>query len=497
MRLERYSSNLGRLIESPADGVCGRSRLKGYGEPVRETEIRHRSRTRVLCAAAHEAARSHCVDTVRALVAAMAALRAIRSRVKARPNRLRRRVSAPAYLPALSKIRRFQPHKRLIRIGLFALVWGLSFEAAADKYALLIGVSTYDYAAVKTGVIPLNYPSFDVEALEISLRDKGYKVIPLIDDNARRQHILTAFMKLRDEVKPDDLFLLFFAGHGLRDSAIEQTYWLTYDTKLDLLDNNGIRLSHLMDYVEDIKAGKKLILLDHCFSGDVVFDGTQPGEARRAAGAAPRIVREGTRGVVPIEDIETVVDRGDGGMIVLAAARNEAYEHAEYGNGLLTEAGLGAIESRDADSGTRDGKLSVYELTSYVRDRLKELSQRIGVTQEPVLKVNAQDVDQWILLDLPAVGPTPQELRQQYRQRLAKWATQAPPWIEMSVKLAAYGVLQRWVDSVQANRPLAIKDEIAVRVLRDNMDALEIEDVPEASVAEAVNNELKLVLEIQ
>jgi hypothetical protein len=304
-------------------------------------------------------------------------------------------------------------------------------------------------------------------------------------------------MKLRDDVKPDDLFLLFFAGHGLRDSAIDQTYWLTYDTKLDLLDNNGIRLSHLMDYVDDIKAGKKLILLDHCFSGDVVFDGAQSGETRRVAEGAPRIVREGNRGLIPVDDINTVVNRGNDGMIVLAAARNEAYENAEYGNGLLTEAVLGAIESRDADSGTKDGKLSVYELTSYVRSKIKELSQRIGVRQEPVLKMNAQNVDQWILLDLPPVGPTPQQLTQVYKQRLSNWALQTPPWIEKNVKFAAYGVLQRWVDGVQANRPLAIKDEKAVRVLRDNMDALEKEGVPEASVAEAVNNELKLVLEIQ
>ena len=186
-------------------------------------------------------------------------------------------------------------------------VWGVAREAAGQpaapkKYALLIGMNTYSNGFI-TGKVPeLKWAVDDAKALAAALTDLGYDTTVIPKTEATRRRIIEALNYFATKATENDSFILYYAGHGVRNKIInEQTYWLTWDSELEALDPSGLRLSHLFDYVKDIKAKRKLILLDHCFAGDLVRDlsSPSPAAAPSAAGPAPALppaATDGSRG---------------------------------------------------------------------------------------------------------------------------------------------------------------------------------------------------------
>jgi hypothetical protein len=115
----------------------------------------------------------------------------------------------------------------------------------------------------------------------------------LTESAAGRADVIRELNWYARKLDSDDEFVLFYSGHGVRNPEINtQGYWVTYGAGISTLDATAIRLSHLMDYVREIKAGKKLVLLDHCFSGDVV---STPTIAAGPAAPAPAPAAGGWR----------------------------------------------------------------------------------------------------------------------------------------------------------------------------------------------------------
>jgi uncharacterized caspase-like protein len=165
----------------------------------------------------------------------------------------------------------------------------------------------------------------------------------------------------------------------------DKTYWLTYDAEVTRLDINGIRLEHLMDYVQDIKAKRKLILLDHCFSGDIIpalfgqgeTRGATPAPDTTAAGAPLSSLENNVtlqRGIVPANFTQQLQSRA-AGMVVIAAAHNQALESERLGHGIFTAALLKALKSRQADSINVDARLSIEELKNYLYKEVPRLAR--------------------------------------------------------------------------------------------------------------------------
>src|SRR5437899_2791373 len=272
------------------------------------------------------------------------------------------------------------------------------------KFALLIGVNDYRHPAQ---IPSLDYAVNDVTALAKELRDnQHYDVTVVWKDDAIRATIVDELYKFALRLRESDTFLLYFAGHGVRNTVLNQkTYWLTYDAHLDTLDSQGIRLEHLLDYVRDIKARKKLIILDHCFSGDVVTSlagigsattdsaaattttppaSPPPAEAAATAsangGSAPgrdpqtgALRIEAGRYVIPVNEYQQQIHL-DGGLIIIAAARGLAYELKSQEHGAFTAALLDACHSRAADK-NNDAKLSLDELMRFAKIRLQDYAR--------------------------------------------------------------------------------------------------------------------------
>src|SRR5512147_3338994 len=115
------------------------------------------------------------------------------------------------------------------------------------KLALIIGNSHYQ----DPNLAKLVAPTEDVNDLAVVLRDPAIggfdQVVTLIDetDAAIRLSIEDFFA----EKKPDDLLVLYFSGHGVRDEQ-GRLYLAVQSTRLDRLRATAISSDYIRDAMD-------------------------------------------------------------------------------------------------------------------------------------------------------------------------------------------------------------------------------------------------------
>jgi uncharacterized caspase-like protein len=243
-------------------------------------------------------------------------------------------------------------------------------ETAANNavcHIFAIGIDKY-----KNSQLTLNYAREDAESFVkvISKNSKGlFKdvvVHTLYDQAATRKNILDTLRALSQKVSMNDVFVLFYAGHGGMND--EQFYFIpTECTRLyedNTLQRSAINAKEIQDRLKDIKALKQIIIMDACHSG----------------GAVEMIAMRGS-----LEEKAMAQLSRSAGIHVLASAGTEqgAKEISELQHGLFTYVLLKAL-SGEADGSPKDGKITIYELKSYLDDQVPELNrQQKGKVQYP------------------------------------------------------------------------------------------------------------------
>jgi uncharacterized caspase-like protein len=338
--------------------------------------------------------------------------------------------------------------------------------AHAENYALIIGVNTYPNATAD--LKPLVYAEKDASDLQTALLGRGFKrdnVVVLAGDRARKTDILRvlrAFARNPD-IDRDDQFVVFFSGHGLLDTVTGKTFWMAHDTSVDMIEDYGIRLEHLLDYVNDVKAGRKLLLLDHCFSGQIVNRRRTPtsggltavSATPTATGRDPAITSSVEKSPVPLTTIKDTLSHRASGLAVLAAAYDTAFEVDNLGNGVFTKALLEALESLDADKQPADGKLSIDELKLHVNARVPILAQKANRQQFVADEVAATGSSEWIVVGSLPVGSL-QAAKDELDAAMAvltNW--EFNQWIKPISKRDCKTAYQAQVASIETSTPLA------------------------------------------
>lgn len=135
------------------------------------------------------------------------------------------------------------------------------------KVALLIGVSQYG-----AGFNQLPAATKDVEEMQRVLQhpDMGdfKEVKSLIDPDP--QEMGTAIENLFGGGSRDDLLLLFFSGHGIKDES-GNLYLATRTTRKNerggLIRSTAISARFIQEIMSDSRARRQVVILDCCFSG--------------------------------------------------------------------------------------------------------------------------------------------------------------------------------------------------------------------------------------
>ncbi len=248
-------------------------------------------------------------------------------------------------------------------------------SATADLYILAIGINKY-----KNSIYNLNFGRHDAESFSKSMVTKGRNIFQNIfkkeiyDEVAVKPVIENEIKRVMSEARPEDVFVFYYAGHGVMSTETEGSnadfFLVLHDiTQLygrdDLLKEKGISSAHLKEWLKLIPAQKQLIILDACQAGGAVETFARRGAAEQKAIA--QLARST-------------------GIIILASSGTKQYasEFQELGHGLFTYALLQAISGKADGGNPSDGKITVKEVESYINDQVPELSRHYrGSIQYP------------------------------------------------------------------------------------------------------------------
>lgn len=340
----------------------------------------------------------------------------------------------------------------LRRLALLAALFPVIGQAALaqERHALLIGLNDYLYQGFE--VQELKYAIDDVNELKEVLEEKhDFRVVPLRNDDAERGDIIAQLGRYARILDEDDTFLLYFAGHGVRNALTNsETYWLSYDAQPSSIEVYGIRVRHLLDYLKDIKASRKIILLDHCFSGDIVSLADTLGGARGGGevGALEAGARAGdagaslTRGAFSRDNFRDEIQTSSQGILIVAAARGESYELDDLKHGLFTHVLLNALKNGDGDDND-DGQLSVGELKAHLVGELRRVSEtRIDLPTQEAIEYSRGINFEGPVFTVPRDAGATEAAAARYRTELAQWEQQG--LIDLNLKLRSMDAVDAW-----------------------------------------------------
>jgi hypothetical protein len=126
----------------------------------------------------------------------------------------------------------------------------------ASRIALVIGNGNYPDASA-----PLVQPINDARALTAALRRNGFDV-DVVED-ASKDDMSRAIVRLKSKVKPDSVVMLFFGGYGVqvgRESymiPVDAVIWKEADVRRD-----GLSIESVLDAMKEQGAHAKLVVID-------------------------------------------------------------------------------------------------------------------------------------------------------------------------------------------------------------------------------------------
>ena len=218
------------------------------------------------------------------------------------------------------------------------------------KVALLIGVSEYEF-----GLNPLPGAKKDIEAMQRVLQHPemgGFAEVKLLA-NPNRQEIDEGIETLFADRDRNDLVLLYFSGHGIKDDS-GRLYLATSKTRKnirgELMMATAVAASSMQGFMSGCRSKRQVVILDCCFSGAF-----------------------GEGWVAKSDDSVDISQLGSEGRVVLTSSGSIQYSFEQEGGNLSTYTRflVEGIETGAADRDT-DGMISVDELHEYARRKVYE-----------------------------------------------------------------------------------------------------------------------------
>jgi len=254
-----------------------------------------------------------------------------------------------------------------------------------DLWILAVGINKYENKHKSPELKNLNYAVNDAREIANFFKSQERKrynkvTVTLISDEAEikptRANIINSLYSLKKDAKPDDIILLFLAGHGKRDTW-DDFYFCASDTEIDsngqITPSTAVQGS-LITSIQKAK-GKKIIFIDSCHSESV---------------SSSRGVRESVNTALLMELREPTT------TVFTACTSNEsAYEYDEKQHGYFTHAILKGLEGEVNPDNS--GNITMKNLDTYVSNKVKELTGLKNLNQNPVSTVEGGNNKDFII----------------------------------------------------------------------------------------------------
>lgn len=223
------------------------------------------------------------------------------------------------------------------------------------KVALLIGVSEY-----REGLKPLPAAPRDVAAMQEVLQNPemgGFDDVKLLI-NPTHSDMAVEIETWFESCQSDDLAVLFFSGHGIKDESRE-LYFTACDTRKineKLIKATAVSASFVRSCLRRSKSKRQVVILDCCFSGAFGDFSTKDD------------------GCVDLEGL-----LGSEGGVVLTSSSSLQYSFEQPGSDLsiYTHYLVEGIKTGVADQDS-DGAVSVDELHQYASRKVQEVASAMS-----------------------------------------------------------------------------------------------------------------------
>ncbi|MEH1888343.1 MAG: caspase family protein [Nostoc sp.] len=261
------------------------------------------------------------------------------------------------------------------------------------KLALLIGISDY-----QPGLNALPGAVQDVKAMQRVLQHSEMGDFADADvtvlENPQRQVIEEAIETLFSGRRKDDLVLLYFSGHGIKDEAGKLSLANSQtrkNLKGELIQTTATAASLIHGMMENSRSRRQVIILDCCFSG-AFAEGMKAKDDNSV-------------------DIKNQL--GGEGRAVLTSSTSTQYSFEQEGSDLsvYTRYIVEGIEKGAADT-DNDGMISVDELHEYARKKVQETA--------PAMKPEIYAVREGFKIKLAKAPVGDPQL--EYRKEVERWA---------------------------------------------------------------------------
>lgn len=260
------------------------------------------------------------------------------------------------------------------------------------KVALLMGVSQYE-----EGLSPLPSAEQDVAAMHQVLTDAemgGFEVAQILtnpDPMVMQESIETFF----SERSKNDLALLFFSGHGVKDDS-GRLFFATPTTrknhKGELIKATAVPASFIQDIMSDSRCKRQVVILDCCFSGAFAEGMTAKDDG--------------------LVDIQTQLG-GEGRAVLTSSSSTQySFEQSDSDLSVYTQYLVEGISTGAADS-DNDGAVSIDELHEYASRKVQESA--------PAMKPKIYAVEEGFKIRLSRAPIGDPKLR--YRQEAERYAS--------------------------------------------------------------------------
>ena len=243
----------------------------------------------------------------------------------------------------------------------------------AALHILAVGINRY-----RNSDLDLDFPMVDAAGISAFFRENGLRlfryvnIVELHDAEATRVKILEAFQTLRNKAQPQDVVVVYFAGHGVVRAGhwYFLTHELTHPEDDQEVSRAGLSDATLAEALKSIQAQKVLLLLDAC----------------RAGGALAAF-----RGIEDRKALEQLA-RSSGIYVVAASTRDQqAIELPQLGHGVFTYVVLKGLEG-EAVANQNGRQVTALSLLLYIDSKLPEISEKYKTQRQyPVITSTGMD----------------------------------------------------------------------------------------------------------
>ncbi|MCP4155540.1 MAG: DUF1566 domain-containing protein [bacterium] len=242
---------------------------------------------------------------------------------------------------------------------------------AGKRWAIIIGINDYK----DKRIVDLKTPRKDVKMIEAVLKKNGQfdeihtmsdELDPGNENFPKKEQVLKKLQSLKAAIKPEDMVMFFFSGHGISNSTGDGFLVLANSYK-ENLNGTSLKVKDLVKWLGELKVKKSLILLDANREKFLV------GKDMKLKG-------------IPVEDFGS---NQPGGIFYAATPGSNSYEN--NGNpGIFTgyiADGIKGLADVTANGGNNDKIVSFSELATYLRSGVSQWAKDSGRNQTPLAKI--------------------------------------------------------------------------------------------------------------